>query len=102
MRLRFGECKASDSLMLISQDGSEEGVIRSNSQVCQRDDKDLFGVAPGCHVANDPGLVTGVEDVLHGEGTLDADLHSSSSKYSDDVRRRKRWNRQVVLHPLYQ
>jgi hypothetical protein len=29
-----------------------------------RDEKDLLGVPPWCHVANDPALVTGIEHVL--------------------------------------
>ncbi len=50
--------EASDSFALISQDGTEEWVIRSNPQVRQRDEHNRFRIPRGCHIAGDAGLVT--------------------------------------------
>src|SRR5450755_2147561 len=77
-------------------------MIRSYSQVCQRDDEDLFGALVWRHVTHDPGLVTGIEHMLDGQSTLDAGLHFATSKCSDELLRRKRWHWQVALHLLHQ
>src|SRR5438105_2022073 len=70
-RLRPGRRKAPDSLSLISHDGGQPWVMRSNPQLRQRDDKDLFGPT-WCDVAHDPAFVTRIEDALDGEGTIGA------------------------------
>src|SRR5712691_6330461 len=58
-----------NSLALIAQDGSGQWTIRRNSQMRQRDEHNGFRVPRGCHIADDAGLVTGIEhvlDVYHG------------------------------------
>jgi hypothetical protein len=92
--------KAPDSLTLISQDGREQRVMRSDPQVRQRDDKNLPGSPARRHVTHNAGLVAGVEHALDREGTIGAGLYSLTSKDSHNIFRRKRWNRKLVLHLL--
>src|SRR5712692_7636106 len=60
----FRRGEASDSFQLVGQDGTEQGMIWSHSQVRERDDEDLFGTLVWRHVTHDPALVSGVEHAL--------------------------------------
>lgn len=53
----------SDSLTLVGQ-GRKEWVIRSDSEVRQRNEHKHFRRPRGCHIAGNAGLVTGVERAL--------------------------------------
>ena len=77
--------------LLISDDGTEQGMMRRKPQVRERDDEKLVGAA-WRYVTADPAFVAGVEDACDRERTVDVGLGSFSSQDSHDLLRRERWN----------
>jgi len=65
--------KVRNSLKLIRDNGTEQGMMRRKPQVRERDDENLVG-APWRHVTADPALVAGIEDECDRERTVDAGL----------------------------